>query len=76
MEIEAGRGFRVLGFHDIAESALWQSSLTTLAVDPRWIGEEAASRLLGGIAHPDEPARQIILPPTLVIRQSCGHPEG
>lgn len=69
--LEAGRDFGVVGFDDIAESALWRPALTTLAVHPRRIGEEAANLLLQRISHPDEPTRQVILAPTLVVRQSC-----
>jgi LacI family transcriptional regulator len=67
-----GRDFAVIGFDDIAEAALWHPALTTVAIAPRRIGEEAARRLLARIAHPNEPPQRVILPPRLVIRDSCG----
>ena len=65
-----GRDLAVVGFDDIAESALWQPALTTIAVAPRRIGEDAATLLLERIAHPDAPSRRIIAPPQLVVRDS------
>jgi LacI family transcriptional regulator len=62
----------VVGFDDIAEAALWYPALTTVSVEPRRIGAEAAGLLLERIAYPDEPSRRIILPPTLAVRASCG----
>jgi LacI family transcriptional regulator len=68
-----GQDFAVIGFDDIAEAALRHPPLSTLALDPCQIGAEAARLLLERIAHPDDPPRQVILPPTLVVRASCGH---
>jgi LacI family transcriptional regulator len=67
-----GRDVAVIGFDDIAEAGLWQPALTTVAISPRQIGEEAARLLLERIAAPDAAARQIILHPKLIVRQSCG----
>jgi LacI family transcriptional regulator len=67
-----GRDVAVIGFDDIAEAALWRPALTTVAISPRQIGEEAARLLLERIAAPDTAARQIILRPKLIVRDSCG----
>jgi LacI family transcriptional regulator len=67
-----GRDVAVVGFDDIAEAALWQPALTTVAIAPRQIGEEAARLLLERVAAPDAAARQVILHPKLVVRDSCG----
>jgi LacI family transcriptional regulator len=67
-----GRDVAVIGFDDIAEAELWQPALTTVAISPRQIGAEAARLLLERIASPDAAARQIILRPKLIVRQSCG----
>lgn len=73
---EAGRipgaDFGVVGFDDIAESALWQPGLTTVALEPRRLGEVAARLLLERIAEPDMPPRQVILSCRLIVRDSCG----
>ncbi len=67
-----GRDVAVIGFDDIAEASLWRPALTTVAISPRQIGEEAARLLLERIAAPDAAARQIILQAKLIVRQSCG----
>jgi LacI family transcriptional regulator len=67
-----GRDVAVVGFDNIAEAGLWQPGLTTVAISPRQIGEEAARLLLERIAAPDEAARQVILHPKLIVRQSSG----
>lgn len=66
-----GRDFDVIGFDDIEEAALWQPALTTVAIDPHRIGVEAARLLLERIENPDAPTRRVILPPRLVVRESC-----
>ncbi len=68
----SGRDFAVVGCDDIAEAALWQPALTTVAVAPRRIGAAAAGLLLDRIADPDAPPRRVILRPELVVRASCG----
>ena len=67
-----GEDFAVVGFDDIEEAALWRPALTTVSVPPRQIGVEATCLLLERIAEPDGTPRQIILPPTLIVRESCG----
>jgi LacI family transcriptional regulator len=68
---QPGRDFDVIGFDDIEEAALWQPGLTTVAIDSKRIGAEAAHLLIERIENPDAPARRIILPPRLVLRESC-----
>lgn len=72
--IEAGRtpgaDFGVVGFDNIAEAALSRPALTTVAVQPSQIGEEAATLLLRRIEDPDGRPERIILPPRLVIRDT------
>jgi LacI family transcriptional regulator len=67
-----GRDVAVVGFDDIAEAALSQPALTTIAIWPRQIGEEAARLLLECIAAPDAASRQVILGTRLIVRDSCG----
>jgi LacI family transcriptional regulator len=67
-----GRDIAVVGFDDVDEAALSRPSLTTVAVTPRKIGEEAAGLLLERIEKPDAPPRQIVVAPTLVVRESSG----
>jgi LacI family transcriptional regulator len=71
-----GRDVAVVGFDDVDEAALSRPTLTTVAVTPRKIGEEAAGLLLERIEHPESPPRQIVLPPQLMVRESCGGRRG
>jgi LacI family transcriptional regulator len=73
MNLQPGVDFAVVGFDDVAESAMIQPGLTTMAVSPRQIGAEAVQLLLDLIENPDAPPRKIILQPKLVIRESCGY---
>lgn len=67
-----GRDFALVGFDDIPEAALVEPALTTVSVATQEIGRKAGELLLERIAGNDEPAKSLILPPTLVVRQSCG----
>jgi LacI family transcriptional regulator len=62
MNLRPGADFAVIGFDDIAESAMMHTKLTTRAMSPRLIGEQAVQLLLN-----------LILQPQFVIRESCGH---
>lgn len=62
----------VVGYDDIPYAACAQVPLTTVAVPKRPVGEMSAEILfdrIEGVA-PAEP-RQILLPPELVVRESC-----
>jgi LacI family transcriptional regulator len=73
MNLQTGSDFAVVGFDDVAESAMTHAKLTTMAVSPRQIGAEAVQLLLDLIETPDKLPRKIILQPQLVIRESCGY---
>ncbi|MBP2152118.1 LacI family DNA-binding transcriptional regulator [Xanthobacter flavus] len=67
-----GRDVAVVGCDDVDEAGLHRPALTIFTTDPRVVGREAARLLLRRIAHPERPREEIIIPPRLVIRQSCG----
>lgn len=67
-----GEEFALVGFDDLPETALVEPALTTVSVAARELGRKAGELLLERIAGNDEPAKSIILPPTLVVRRSCG----
>jgi LacI family transcriptional regulator len=67
-----GRDVAVVGFDDVDEAALSRPSLSMVAMTPRKIGEEAAGLLLERIEQPDAPPRQIVVAPTVVVRESSG----
>lgn len=65
-----GVDFALTGFDDIPEAALTVPSLTTLAVDPRARGRQAAELLLQRIRGRERPAQQTVAPVQLLIRGS------
>ncbi|WP_297206119.1 LacI family DNA-binding transcriptional regulator [uncultured Pluralibacter sp.] len=72
MDRDVGRDFSLVGFDDITEAALVQPGLTTISVAAKEIGRKAGELLYSRIQGNDEPPKRIILPPALVIRESCG----
>lgn len=69
---EPGHDFALVGFDDITEAALVQPALTTVSVAAKEIGRKAGELLYSRIQGNDEPPKRIILPPALVVRESCG----
>jgi LacI family transcriptional regulator len=65
----------VTGFDNIPDSEFTFPSLTTVHVHKELMGEIAAERLVRRIENADEVPLHIILPTSLVIRQSCGYHE-
>ncbi len=70
--LQPGRDLAVVGVDDIPESQLWTPPLTTIAIDPRNIGQLAANELLKRIDDPSAPNLSIVVEPRLVVRESCG----
>jgi LacI family transcriptional regulator len=70
--LSVGRDCAVIGFDDIAEAAHYRPALTTVNIGARRIGEEAAQLLLRQIKTPDGPPENVVLPPRLIVRSSCG----
>ncbi|QTF09140.1 substrate-binding domain-containing protein [Brenneria izadpanahii] len=67
-----GKDFALVGFDDITEASLVQPALTTVSVAAKEIGRKAGELLYSRIQGNDELPKRIILPPSLVIRESCG----
>jgi DNA-binding LacI/PurR family transcriptional regulator len=64
----------LVGFNDIPTASLVEPALTTVAAPTTQIGREAMKMLQILIAEKQPPQRQIILPTTLIVRESCGCP--
>ena len=64
----------VVGFNDMPFVDRLRPPLTTVRVPQREIGTAAADLLLQLLAEPSQPAREILLEPSLVIRASTGPP--
>lgn len=72
LDRRVGADFGLVGFDDISEASLVQPTLTTVSVSSREIGRKAGELLWQRIQGNDEPVKSVILPPSLVVRQSCG----
>lgn len=68
------KSIHVVSFDDVKEAALWEPPLTTVAASGADVGVRCAEKLLRRIAEPDAPARQFLVEPHLVVRESCGCP--
>ena len=74
MGLQAGRDVSVTGFDDIDDARLWSPPLTTIAVDPKGIGQQLARVLLDRKQNRNGPVRSINLPVRLMERASSGPP--
>ncbi len=63
---------RVVGFDDVRYAELLRPSLTTIHQPCADIGTIAMQVMLERIANPAFPPRDILVQPTLIVRQSCG----
>ncbi len=70
--LEPGRDCSVVGADGVAEAALWQPGLTTVAVHTARIGLTAGRLLRERLATPGRPPERILLQPELVVRGSSG----
>lgn len=72
--IHPGRDFAITGFDDISEAAVTTPPLTTLAVNPRERGRQAAELLLRRLGEPEAPPQRTTASVELRIRESSGAP--
>ena len=70
--VRVPRDLRVVGFDDAKYATLLRVPLTTVHQPCASIARVAYSALRDRIADPTLPARTLLLPPRLVIRESCG----
>jgi LacI family transcriptional regulator len=68
-----GDDVAIVGFDDIGDAALTFPSLSSVAIQPKALGEAAAELLLKRIESPGGPPSAIIMAPRLVIRASSLH---
>jgi LacI family transcriptional regulator len=66
----------VVGFDDIFPASLFDPPLTTVRQPMRMLGERACARLLDRVADPTLRPAVDLLPTELVLRASCGCPQG
>jgi LacI family transcriptional regulator len=70
--VRPGLDFALTGFDDIPEAAQSTPPLTTLAVEPRARGRQAAELLLQRANDPEAPIRHVVAPVQLIVRGSSG----
>ncbi|HEX9111480.1 MAG TPA: LacI family DNA-binding transcriptional regulator [Terriglobales bacterium] len=64
----------VVGFDDIPWAAFHTPSLTTVRQPLNRMGQMAAETVIQMIEHPGENSSEIVIEPTLVVRESTGRP--
>lgn len=69
-----GKDIAIVGFDDVRASAVRNVPLTTVSTPPSRIGAELARLLMARIKDGGAAAVNIIPPPRLIIRKSCGAP--
>jgi LacI family transcriptional regulator len=66
----------IVGFDDMPWASSLRPPLTAVAQPVEELGQAAANMLLERLNNPNQLVRQIILPPHLVVRTSCGTHSG
>jgi len=67
-----GVDLAVTGYDNIAAAAYAHPTLTTVAPPLQEIGQRLVALLMSILHHEAPEERQVLLPPTLIIRESCG----
>jgi LacI family transcriptional regulator len=70
--IRVPRDVRVVGFDDVKYATLLSVPLTTIHQPCGDIATIAFRAMIERIAEPGLPTRSLVIPPTLVVRESCG----
>ena len=70
--VEPGRDFAVVGCDAIEEAELWQPRLTTVRTHATRTGEWVVDLLFRRQADPARPPEAVVMPPELLIGDSCG----
>jgi LacI family transcriptional regulator len=68
--VEPGRDVAIGSFDDVPEASVQHPALTSVATFPERVGPEASQLLLERIATPDLPSREVVLAPSLSVRES------
>ena len=69
--LHPGANFALIGHRDIEEAGLVTPSLSSTAVSSEEMGRMAAALLVERVANPDAPVQRHVLPPELVVGETC-----
>ena len=69
-----GRDLSVIGFDDAPMTQYLRPALTTLRQPIEQIGTAMITMLENAVKGEELPQRQLLLPPRLILRESCGRP--
>ena len=72
LNLRVPQDLALIGFDDFEWADCFEPRLTVIAQPSEMIGLRAAELLAKRIKSPDAPAKSVRLPPTLIIRRSCG----
>lgn len=72
LKIAIPRQIRIVGFDDVKYASLVAVPLTTIHQPCAQLGAAAIQAMVQRLAHPDLPAREILVDFHLVVRESCG----
>ena len=72
LEVRIPQELRIVGFDNVNYAGFLPVPLTTIQQDCLEIGSAAMSVMLDRIAHPDRPARDLLVDFKLIVRESCG----
>jgi DNA-binding LacI/PurR family transcriptional regulator len=64
----------LLGYDDTRVAALTGVALTTVAQDPAALARSAVQLAVGRAQDPDGPCTEVVVKPTLVVRETTGPP--
>ncbi len=66
-----GRNFALVGHEDVEEASMVNPGLTVTAVSREEMSRRATAALIARIKDPDRPLERVVLPPKLIVRESC-----
>jgi LacI family transcriptional regulator len=72
MKLSVPQDVALVCFEDVEFASALNPFLTVMAQPAKEFGRIAATFLLERILHPELPMRSTVLPPSLIVRQSCG----
>ena len=72
LNLRAGQDISIIGHDGVTAGAFSNPPLTTIGIEPRSLGEQAAKQILKRIEYPDIPVNHYVFRPTLHIRASTG----